>query len=103
VKSAAAANKVEAIAALVRQTHTDNIDDPWHTVYLARTAVANGFGPDRAMFVAGDKDRIAPPNQVAALARHGEWECVTVENSGHSIPIEQPREWRNVVCEFLDR
>jgi pimeloyl-ACP methyl ester carboxylesterase len=45
VKSAAASNRAEAIAALVGQTHTEDVTDPWHTISLAHTAVANGVGP----------------------------------------------------------
>ena len=48
VASAGKANRAEAIAALVAQTHTDDIDDPWHTLRLARKA-APSFSPQVLM------------------------------------------------------
>ena len=45
VKSAAKANRAEAIHALVSQSHTDDVHDPWHPVSLARQAAAS-LGPE---------------------------------------------------------
>ena len=45
VKSAANANRAEAIYALVSQSHTDDVQDPWHPVALARQA-AQVLGPE---------------------------------------------------------
>ena len=101
VKSAAAGNRAEAIAGLVGQTHTDDISDPWHTVNLAQSA-AETIGRDDALFLVGDEDRLAPVEQCQALARIGEWECQVIENAGHSVPIEQPKLWRNAVNVHLD-
>jgi hypothetical protein len=45
VKSAANANRAEAIHALLSQSHTDDVQDPWHPVALARQA-AQVLGPE---------------------------------------------------------
>ncbi len=45
VKAAAKANSAEAIHALVSQSHTEDLQDPWHPVALARKA-AQALGPE---------------------------------------------------------
>ena len=102
VASAAKANRAEAIAALVDQTHTDDMTDPWHTVALTRKAARMSLGPSHALFIAGGQDRLAPPEQVKALAAEGGWRCTVIEDAAHGIPIEQPRLWRQRVVDFLD-
>ncbi len=57
----------------------------------------------RVLFIAGGKDRLAPPTQCQELARQGGWECLVIERSGHSVPIEQPRLWRKAVLDFLNK
>ena len=126
VNSAADANECQAIAALVGQveplpahgpchtdepdcdhaiftlqTHTDDESSPWHTLSLARKAAINGLGSEDALFLVGNQDRIATPEQCTALANVGGWECRVVEGSGHSVPIEQPRKWREAVLSHL--
>ena len=45
VKAAAKANSAEAIHALVSQSHTEDVQDPWHPMMLARKA-AQVLGPE---------------------------------------------------------
>ena len=40
---------------------------------------------------------------IEELARQGGWECLVIERSGHSVPIEQPRLWRKAVLDFLNK
>ena len=101
VKAAAAGNRAEAIAGLVGQTHTDDLLDPWHTVNLAKSA-AGTLACDDGLFLVGDEDRLAPVSSCQALAKVGEWECQIIKNAGHSVPIEQPKLWRNAVKAHLD-
>ena len=99
VSSAASQNRVEAILGLVRDSHVD--DGPWHTVSLAQKAAVSLL-PDDVLFIAGEQDRLAPPEQVAALAQVGGWRVETVPGCGHAVPVEQPRLWRQLVLEHLN-
>ena len=101
VQSAADANTAQAIASLVGQTHTDDVTSPWHTVSLARKAAEGGLLPEDGLFLVGDQDRIAPPEQCLVLSEEGGWECVVVQGAGHSVPIEQPILWREAVMGHL--
>lgn len=126
VKAAADSNECKNIAALVAQvepsrlhdrahrpiydcfhfilqTHTDDESSPWHTISLAKKAAANGLGPEDALFLVGDEDRLATPEQCMALAGLGGWECHVIEESGHSTPIEQPRKWREAVLSHFNQ
>ena len=71
VLAAAEANRAEAIAGLVGQTHTDNVEDPWHTVSLARRAREGGLLPSNGLFLVGEGDRIASPKECRLLAEVG--------------------------------
>ena len=102
VLAAAEANRAEAIAGLVGQTHTDNVEDPWHTVSLARRAREGGLLPSNGLFLVGEVDRIASPKECRLLAEVGGWDCRVIGGAGHSVPIEKPREWREAVGGFLN-
>jgi pimeloyl-ACP methyl ester carboxylesterase len=97
VKAAAESNRTEAIKGLVGQTHTDDLNDPWHTVNLANRALKGGLGEEDALFLVGDQDRLATVEQCNALAELGGWRCETIYGSGHALPIEQPVKWRSAV------
>jgi pimeloyl-ACP methyl ester carboxylesterase len=101
VESAVAANRSEAIASLVAQTHTYDVCSPWHTVSLAQQASANGLQSDKALFLVGGQDRLASPESCADLCGIGGWECRVIEGAAHSVPIEQPRLWREAVVSHL--
>ena len=97
VKAAVESNRAEAIAGLVGQTHTDDLSNPWHTVNLAKKAADNGLLGTDALFLVGDQDRIAPPEQCRALANEGGWKFDVIKGAGHSVPIEQPILWREAL------
>lgn len=101
VRSAVAANRAEAVLALVCQTHTDDERSAWHSRALARRAAAAGTGEGDALFLVGGADRLAPPAECAALAAEGGWACQVIPGAGHSVPIEQPRLWRDAVVSYL--
>ena len=101
IESAVQANTAEAIYGLVRQTHTEDTASPWHTVSLARLAQQQGLTPERALFLVGDQDRLATPEECEILARIGEWRFQVIEGAAHSIPIEQPELWRKAVTSHL--
>ena len=103
VQSAVGGNRAEAIAALVRHTHTDDLSSPWHTVNLARRAAERGLAEGQALFLVGESDRIAPPSQCVTLAKDNGWTCTIIPDAGHTVPIEQPRLWRNAVVEHFGR
>ena len=97
VASAVASNSAEAIHAIVGQTHTDDIEHPYHTINLAQKALENGLDQKDALFLVGDQDRIASPKQCEILANLGHWKFDVIQGAGHSVPIEQPRLWRDAV------
>ena len=46
------------VQALIQHTHTDDLQDPYHPVALARTIAASGFvGESKVLFIAGGVDR----------------------------------------------
>ena len=101
VESAAAANRAEAILALIAQSHTDDAGSEWHSRSLARRAAHRGLEPGDALCIVGAADRLAPPVECAALAAEGGWSCRVIPRAAHSVPIEQPRLWREAVVAHL--
>lgn len=92
-------NRPAGILALMRATLDLPPDSPWTTSALA--AVARSSGVD-ALCIGGALDRVAPPEEVGALAillgakRH------TIDGVGHTVAIESPHEWRETLTRFLD-
>ena len=99
VASAVRQNRVEAIQALVEQSHFDSEEHPQHSCVLARRVADLGLP---VLTIGASLDRIAPPRQVERLSAIGQWPCSIVEGAGHSVLIEQPRIWRDLVTNFLD-
>ena len=105
-------NTFEGLAAILYQTHyTDN--NPWHTASIAEriAAVAKSKSSNNNIrLLVGENDILATPNEVQNLAnilssRENDNDkktavCV-IPNSGHAVPIEQPRLWRNDLLSFL--
>jgi len=103
VKHAATANNCMAILSIVRDTHTDDITSPWHTINLAKEASSNGgFHSNKVLFIAGSEDILAHSEQVEILANIGNWRCETISGAGHAVLLEQPELWRRHVLNFLD-
>ena len=53
------------------------------------------------LLVGAELDRIADPVEVEELAAITGWDFILMLDGGHSVPIEQPRKWRNIVENFL--
>lgn len=55
-----------------------------------------------SLVIAGDEDLLVEPAGARELARlcHGEYR--EFKNTGHTIPIERPQEFREIIVEFLD-
>jgi len=102
IESACKINRIDAIRALVEQSHHEDPADPFHTTNLAKR-VASVLGPQRVLVIGGSEDRIADQSEVKRLATIGGWQCQIVEGAGHSVPMEQPALWGGEVLSFLDR
>ena len=101
VRAAVESNEAEAIASLVNQTHTEDLESPWHTVNIARRAAAQGLDGGKVLCLVGELDRISQPHQCAALAKPHGWKCVEIPEAGHTVPIESPRVWRTEVLKHF--
>ena len=98
-------NTFEGLAAILHQTHHASREDQWHTASISeRIAATKKFD---MRLVVGEHDILASPTEVQNLADilfgdYGNKATVTViPNSGHAVPIEQPRLWRNDLISFL--
>lgn len=105
-------NTFEGLAAILYQTHYTDDDNPWHTASMAEriAAAKSGFSNNNIRLVVGENDILATPKEVQNLAKilssgndeNGEKTVVSIiPNSGHAVPIEQPRLWRNDLLSFL--
>jgi len=95
-------NTVSGLAAILGQTHTDDVDDEWHPISMAQRIVSQGSVVGGRMAV-GSEDLLATVENVQILNDVLGWGDVAVfENSGHAVPMEQARLWKNDVLRFLD-
>jgi pimeloyl-ACP methyl ester carboxylesterase len=92
-------NRQGGILALMRATLDLPADSPWTTAALAACARAAGV---QALCIGGALDRVAPPDEVAALATMLGARSHTIEGVGHTVAIESPQTWRELVTRFLD-
>ena len=98
IKAVVQRNRYDGIAALFRDTlprHGDD-DDAWSPAALAPRVRAP------ALVTGGAADRIASPDEVAALATALHAEHRIFAGSGHTVPIEAAEPWRRTVLAFLD-
>ncbi|MCX4242119.1 alpha/beta hydrolase [Paraliomyxa miuraensis] len=89
-------NSFEGIRALFLQTLEAPEGSPWTTAALAERVRCP------TLVMGGALDRLAPPTEVAELARRLGGRHVTFPNAGHTIPIEAATAWREAVLAFLD-
>ncbi len=92
-------NRHEGVLALMRATLELPPDSPWATEVLAAQVRAAGT---RALCIGGTLDRLAPPSEVAALAAELGARCELIHDVGHTVAIEAPQQWRELVVAFLD-
>ena len=66
-----------------------------------RATAANAKVP--LLVVAGDEDRLCPPERYAAAAKGIAASRETVPNSGHFLPLEAPSAVRPLMASFVRR
>ncbi len=95
IKAVVQRNSYEGITALFRDTMGEH-DDAASSDRLAAKVRCP------ALAIGGAQDRIAPPQEVRALAAAiGATHRIFV-GAGHTVPIEAAEPWRRVVLNFLD-
>jgi pimeloyl-ACP methyl ester carboxylesterase len=94
-----AQNTKEGLMALLEQTHT--MDDEWSVESMA-SRISHTI---KGHACVGSLDHaMAPVSQVEKLCEALNWRAPTVlEGGGHAVPMEQPRQWRNDVMDFLNQ
>lgn len=102
-------NTVEGLMALLEQTHTEDVDDEWHTVSMAGRMANGACQSIQGRMVVGDRDQMASVEEVQRLGRMLGWitedgleNLGVFEGAGHAIVIEQPRKWREDLLSFLN-
>jgi pimeloyl-ACP methyl ester carboxylesterase len=88
-------NSVEGIRALFEHTTKLPADSPWRSSALASRVRCP------ALVMGGAHDRVAAPDDVAALAECLGGEHRNFPDAGHTVPIEAAVAWRAAVEEFL--
>jgi pimeloyl-ACP methyl ester carboxylesterase len=96
VKSTIERNRYDGVAALMRATMDLREGSPWGAPALAPRVRAP------AWCAGGALDRLAPPDEVAALAEALRGRAATFAGCGHTVPIEAPERWRAELLAFLD-
>lgn len=100
VRASIERNNYDGVLALMRSTIDLPEGSPWTAGPLAARIRAHGIA---ALCLGGALDRLAPPDEVAALADALAAEHATIANAGHTIAIETPQAWRDHALAFLDR
>lgn len=95
-------NTIEGLSALLTQTHGSSDEDFWEPLSMAKRITALKR-PARGMLTVGSLDRMSTPGEARRLSSSLGWDDVrTYEGSGHAVPMERAREWRNDLLRFLD-
>lgn len=97
VKATVQRNTYAGVAALFAQTLSDAPDSPWSPLSLAPRVRAP------ALLIAGALDRLAVAGELQALAAAfpGPARAEVLPDVGHTVAIEAPERWRELVLEFL--
>ncbi|HET6583148.1 MAG TPA: alpha/beta fold hydrolase [Nannocystaceae bacterium] len=90
-------NRYDGVLALMRATLDLPEDSEWAPAALAQRVRAP------TLCTGGALDRLAPPDEVAALAFAMRAEHHVFPDVGHTVAIEAPKAWRDAVVSFLDR
>lgn len=95
VKAVVTRNRYEGIQALFAQSIFDDASDAWHPSQLAARITCP------VLVIGGALDRLAPPDELAALARDiPDARVHVVPDVGHTVPIEAAETWRALVLAF---
>ena len=100
VRASIERNRYDGVLALMRATIDLPEGSPWAAAPLAARVRAHGIA---SLCLGGALDRLAPPDEVAALADALGGEHGRIEDAGHTIAIETPLSWREHALAFLDR
>jgi len=96
VKTTVQRNSFAGIKALFDQVLALDSASPWQASRLAARVSCP------CLVLGGEQDRVAPPQEVAALAEQLHAELEIVPGAGHTLPIEAAGAWRQRVERFLD-
>jgi len=91
------ANTVEGILSIVEKSHTLDVQNPMHTLKLAKQVVAP------TLLLGGGEDRVASALEIERLAAEAGkgWEVILFEGANHNCVFETPVAWREEVMRFL--
>ena len=98
---------VAGLRALMEQAHPE--EGPWSVAWMAQrlkeNTNSNNSSIQAGRLLVGQEDRMAPVDQVQALAAELGWdnnnEVSVVPGVGHAVPMEAPRAWREDLLGFL--
>jgi len=95
---------VTGLRALMEQAHPE--EGPWSVAWMAQRLKENDNSSIQAgRLLVGQEDRMAPVDQVQALAAELGWDnnhaVSVVPGVGHAVPMEAPRAWREDLLGFL--
>lgn len=99
VRATVERNRHAGVLALMRATLDLPPDSPWATLPLAERVATSGL---QVLCVGGALDRLAPPDEVAALADVIGGRVAILDGVGHTIAIEAAAAWREVALQLLD-
>lgn len=99
VRASVDRNRYEGVLALMRATLDLPEGSPWATAALASDVRAASIP---ALCIGGALDRLAAPDDVAALAAELGGAVHILADVGHTVAIEAPVPWREHVLAFLD-
>jgi len=90
-------NTVEGILSIVEQSQVYDVQDPMHTLQLAKQVVAP------TLLLGGDEDRVASALEIERLAAEAGkgWDVVLFEGANHNCVFETPVAWAKEVVRFL--
>ena len=85
------------LLALMEQAHHDDDGE-----YSVRSMAERTDDDDvKGRLLVGEYDLMAPVEHVQALAEKLDWPMRTVPETGHAVPMENPRAWRDDLLDFL--
>lgn len=91
------ANTAEGILSIVEKSQTLDIQNPLHTLQLAKQVQAP------TLLMGGADDRVASALEIERLAAEAGrgWEVILIQGTGHNCVFENSLVWREEVVRFL--
>lgn len=100
VRASIERNRYDGVLALMRSTIDLPEGSPWTAASLAPRIAGHGVP---SLCLGGALDRLAPPEEIAALAEALGGGHAIIDGAGHTIAIETPQRWREQALAFLER